>query len=324
MKKQLTSLSISTFFAVLLSASFYSSAYAALFTPIDPVTPPNAIICGDGELELGEQCDDGNTFNTDACIRKDTNNDGKLECYNATCGDGFTRAGIEQCDDGNTVNGDGCSSTCTTESNFNLEFEFEPINLETVLFDTTQGPDVNPPGGDITPTFSGLIVDGIATVLDMIISGNLEIGENLTVRGSSRFASMLLSGNLAMHGTAQIYTDNVHTTDVTASGDITSSYGTIGSFYTKWASSPVTTATHNAASVECYTGDQMTGCSGYFSHDSTSDKFFGAYIGGLLGPDDPGEKCIAAGGHGGGASDMIYAVARCFDPAGVRSGKYSY
>ena len=65
-----------------------------------------APICGNGILEAGEGCDDGNGLNTDACLNT---------CVIATCGDGFVRSGTEQCDDHNTTNGDGCSSTCTIE-----------------------------------------------------------------------------------------------------------------------------------------------------------------------------------------------------------------
>ena len=66
--------------------------------------------CGDGLLEPGEQCDDGNTASGDGCSATCTNEPGHL----CGCGDGILQAG-EQCDDGNTVNHDGCSATCTIE-----------------------------------------------------------------------------------------------------------------------------------------------------------------------------------------------------------------
>jgi cysteine-rich repeat protein len=59
--------------------------------------------CGNGRVEAGEECDDGNQSDTDACLST---------CKWATCGDGHVRAGVEDCDDGNTIDGDGCSSTC--------------------------------------------------------------------------------------------------------------------------------------------------------------------------------------------------------------------
>jgi cysteine-rich repeat protein len=62
--------------------------------------------CGDGSLDTGEECDDGNTVNGDGCSAICT-----VEPF---CGDGIRNAG-EECDDGNTVNGDGCSAICTVE-----------------------------------------------------------------------------------------------------------------------------------------------------------------------------------------------------------------
>jgi len=64
----------------------------------------NQAFCGDGFVQKGvEQCDDQNSDNGDACLST---------CIVASCGDGFVQKGVETCDDGNTVNGDGCSSTC--------------------------------------------------------------------------------------------------------------------------------------------------------------------------------------------------------------------
>jgi len=62
--------------------------------------------CGDGNLDAGEECDDGNNVDGDGCSAKCT-----IDPY---CGDGTVDAG-EECDDGNNVDGDGCSAECTTE-----------------------------------------------------------------------------------------------------------------------------------------------------------------------------------------------------------------
>ncbi|MDB4952568.1 MAG: hypothetical protein JWO36_137 [Myxococcales bacterium] len=72
------------------------------------VPPPDcaASICGNGIVEAGEQCDDGNLDNSDSC---DTTCH-LLYC----CGNGILEPG-EQCDDNNNLPGDGCSATCTTE-----------------------------------------------------------------------------------------------------------------------------------------------------------------------------------------------------------------
>ncbi len=62
--------------------------------------------CGDGNLDPGEQCDDGNNIDGDGCSANCT-----TELF---CGDGYLDPG-EQCDDGNNVDGDGCSAICTIE-----------------------------------------------------------------------------------------------------------------------------------------------------------------------------------------------------------------
>ena len=64
--------------------------------------------CGDGSLDTGEECDDGNNIDGDGCSAVC-----KTE-QDPYCGDGNLDSG-EQCDDGNNVNGDGCSAACNTE-----------------------------------------------------------------------------------------------------------------------------------------------------------------------------------------------------------------
>lgn len=67
------------------------------------------LLCGNGILELGETCDDGNTIAGDGC---------SATCIDETaavCGNGSVETG-ETCDDGNTTNGDGCSAICQTET----------------------------------------------------------------------------------------------------------------------------------------------------------------------------------------------------------------
>lgn len=75
--------------------------------------------CGNGIIEYGEQCDDGNTISNDGCsgcrIERGWNYSGAPSQCMTTCGDGIV-AGVEMCDDGNTTVGDGCSNTCETES----------------------------------------------------------------------------------------------------------------------------------------------------------------------------------------------------------------
>lgn len=63
--------------------------------------------CGNNTINAGEQCDDGNLINGDGC---------NMYCLleNLTCGNGTLNAG-EQCDDGNNLNGDGCNFSCLLE-----------------------------------------------------------------------------------------------------------------------------------------------------------------------------------------------------------------
>lgn len=64
--------------------------------------------CGNGQLDPGEQCDDGNIIDGDRCSSL---------CRNEICGNGILDVG-EACDPppGNTTGGDGCSEICTIES----------------------------------------------------------------------------------------------------------------------------------------------------------------------------------------------------------------
>ena len=67
-------------------------------------------LCGNGIVDCGEVCDDGNTVEDDGCTQA---------CLtSAVCGDGVLQAEAgEECDDGNVVSGDGCSDTCQAETN---------------------------------------------------------------------------------------------------------------------------------------------------------------------------------------------------------------
>lgn len=64
--------------------------------------------CGNGVLDYGEVCDDGNVLDGDGCSH---------DCKSReTCGNHIVdRARGEECDDGSTVDGDGCSHDCKIE-----------------------------------------------------------------------------------------------------------------------------------------------------------------------------------------------------------------
>lgn len=64
-----------------------------------------AALCGNGALDAGEECDDGNTVNDDACSNI---------CRTPFCGDGIVQEG-EDCDDAGVTSGelDTCPSDCS-------------------------------------------------------------------------------------------------------------------------------------------------------------------------------------------------------------------
>lgn len=66
-------------------------------------------LCGDGNVDAGEVCDDGNDVDNDEC-----SNSCDFVTTASVCGDGVIDPG-EVCDDGNTVDGDGCSALCLPE-----------------------------------------------------------------------------------------------------------------------------------------------------------------------------------------------------------------
>lgn len=102
---------------------------------------PIVAICGNGDLETGEDCDDGNTTNGDGCsdsCLSEGSDTCSMECSvsgdscvsdddcdvdagescgvvgSGCCGDGVV-SGAEECDDSNTQSGDGCSASCLNE-----------------------------------------------------------------------------------------------------------------------------------------------------------------------------------------------------------------
>ncbi|MCB9706329.1 MAG: DUF4215 domain-containing protein [Myxococcales bacterium] len=111
------------------------SSTGAVDTGSDP-------FCGDGAVDPGEECDDGNDIDEDLCTNKctipacgdqivqgdeecddgDANGVGgicTLMCKYNVCGDGVPGLD-EECDDGNNKGGDGCSASCMQEKCGNM------------------------------------------------------------------------------------------------------------------------------------------------------------------------------------------------------------
>lgn len=65
---------------------------------------PPANLCGNGALDAGEACDDGNNDNGDGC--------NAVCAIEGDCGNGTLEPG-ETCDDGNNDDGDGCRADCS-------------------------------------------------------------------------------------------------------------------------------------------------------------------------------------------------------------------
>lgn len=79
-------------------------------------------VCGNGAIEQGEECDDGNTVDGDGC-----SSECKIEQeIGPICGNGTLEQG-EECDDGNTIDGDGCSAVCELEEEVVVEEEEEEV-----------------------------------------------------------------------------------------------------------------------------------------------------------------------------------------------------
>ncbi|MEI9940908.1 MAG: DUF4215 domain-containing protein [Pseudomonadota bacterium] len=90
---------------------------SCIYTP-----PPPAAQCGNGKLETGEGCDDGNTSGGDGCSSICAIETGwkcttqNTPCVAKQCGDGIL-AGTEQCDDAIVNTTSGCTPSCTIAPN---------------------------------------------------------------------------------------------------------------------------------------------------------------------------------------------------------------
>jgi cysteine-rich repeat protein len=112
--------------------------------------------CGNGRIDTGERCDDGNTSDADACT---------TACQPARCGDGVIEIGVEDCD-GRGLNGNTCALvgktgflSCTAGCTYDFSAcgaEFTPTGTAT---DTPTVTPSAPPTPTVTPTAGAVCGD---------------------------------------------------------------------------------------------------------------------------------------------------------------------
>ena len=100
----------------------YDQAYGTSTT--DALDAYNDAIasCGNGDIEGGEECDDGGVTPGDGCdaacqIESGYDCTGAPSVCAEVCGDGLI-VGAEGCDDGGVTAGDGCDATCQIETGY--------------------------------------------------------------------------------------------------------------------------------------------------------------------------------------------------------------
>jgi cysteine-rich repeat protein len=168
--------------------------------------PAAPALCGDGLLQEGEACDDGNAINSDGC---------DSACVEATaCGDGITfnqAGGTEQCDDANADNNDGCDSAC----------QLDPVIRS---FEITTRRDIPLlEGSNICVASGGYGCYGTCTRL---FNATLSIDEALKVSGLYNRDDTLCnpanynrSDSLSIYGDAEVVTPRVRYTITVTEGN---------------------------------------------------------------------------------------------------------
>ncbi len=124
--------------------------------------------CGDGVVQAGEPCDDGNAVETDACLSN---------CNLNACGDGFIHVGVEDCDDANTIDQDECRNNCAWsicgDGSIRLGLNPNEPGYEACDDDNTSNNDSCTNQCREAACGDGYVQDGVETCDD----GNLEVGD---------------------------------------------------------------------------------------------------------------------------------------------------
>ncbi len=157
---------------------------------IQDLGPQDLTTCGNGELDSGEACDDGNIQNGDGCNRLcrieadwDCPVAGEPCVYGAICGDGLLSS-VEGCDDGNADGGDGCTADCTVEPGWQCRMAGRacvPLCGDGVVTPPENCDDGNTESGDgctsICLTEPGWSCESGTCIQSVCGNGAVEVGE---------------------------------------------------------------------------------------------------------------------------------------------------
>jgi len=177
-------------------------------------------------------------------------------------------------------------------------------------------PAGDPPTSNITPTFSGINVNGDIDLQGTITNDKVE---QQCIHTSSGEYCWDVDYNFIIDDNLEVTGDVESSGDINTSGTITSDDG-IGSYYSNIKVVRITDA-HTGAFEVCDEGDIMVGCEAYFDADSSSDVFKGSYIGDILGNPGAEETCWGVGEDNAGSDDYMYVTTYCFDSQGNKSGR---
>src|SRR5262245_52390571 len=145
-----------------VGAGLTLAALALLLAACGSDSQPTFATCGNGRIDIGETCDDGNDIDSDACTRI---------CQPARCGDGVRQEGVEACDAADTGNATcldlgfegrfpGCTSDCAFDVSRcgpQLPPTATPPATSTVTATFTPAPPTATPTPTLPPCGDGLL-----------------------------------------------------------------------------------------------------------------------------------------------------------------------
>ena len=166
--------------------------------------------CGDGVVDAGEECDDGNQIDDDGCTNACAAcgngvcdpGETPVSCsQDCNCGDGVLQDG-EECDDGNQVGNDGCNNACQAcgngicdegeDANSCPEDGCVPECGNGAVEEGEQCDDGNTVGGDSCPADCGVM----SICGDGVVSGTETCDDGNTVGDDECPADCGLCGNM--------------------------------------------------------------------------------------------------------------------------------